>query len=69
MAVSKVRSLSRSGPASSPTTSASAASRSIAYAPEHGDAWRRSRGALDWLAAQRGSRMKTRRRGNARPKE
>lgn len=28
----------------------------IAYADEHGDAWRGTRGALDWLAAQRGPR-------------
>ncbi|WP_242370701.1 SEC-C metal-binding domain-containing protein [Anaeromyxobacter sp. SG26] len=28
----------------------------IAYAAEHGDSWRGTRGALDWLAAQRGPR-------------
>jgi tetratricopeptide (TPR) repeat protein len=34
----------------------------IAYAAEHGDAWRGTRGALDWLAAQRGPPKKPRRR-------
>jgi tetratricopeptide (TPR) repeat protein len=28
----------------------------IAYAAEHGDAWRATRGALDWLASRRGPR-------------
>jgi tetratricopeptide (TPR) repeat protein len=32
----------------------------IAYAAEHGDAWRGTRGALDWLAAQRGPRAGSR---------
>jgi tetratricopeptide (TPR) repeat protein len=32
----------------------------IAYAAEHGDAWRGTRGALDWLAARRGRRAEKR---------
>ncbi len=39
----------------------------IAYAAEHGDAWRGTRGALDWLAAQRGPPKKGRRRTPRRP--
>lgn len=39
----------------------------IAYAAEHGDAWRGSRGALDWLAARRGSPKAARRAARRRP--